>query len=120
VAQLEFASDLLDEATESALAALVFARRVDDLRVTVTVLALLAAIAHRRHDRDLAGRLWGAIEAEESHLALVDADPDVVATVAALRTDGDPSFVAAVAEGRHVTLDRAAALALQRETEETA
>jgi predicted ATPase/DNA-binding SARP family transcriptional activator len=113
VAQLEFASDLLDEATESALAALVFARRVDDLRVTILVLALLAAIAHRRHDRDLAGRLWGAIDAEESHLAVLDADEDAVAIVAALRTDDDPSVVAAVAEGRHLTLDRAAALALQ-------
>jgi hypothetical protein len=39
--------------------------------------------------------------------------------VAALRTDDDPSFAAAVAEGRHLTLDRAAALALQGETEET-
>ena len=113
-AQAAFRSDLLDEATESARAALVFARRVDDLRVTVTMLALLSAIAHRRGADELAGRLWGAVGADEAYLRIFDADPDLLAKIGPLRAADAPAFLEASSEGRHLTLDRAAALALER------
>jgi predicted ATPase len=114
VAQLEFDSDLLDEATESARAALVFARRVDDLRVTVKALVLLSAIAYRKGSHELASRLWRAIVADETHLRVVDSDLDLIAVVERLRASDARAFVAATApEEAHLTLERAAALALR-------
>lgn len=118
MAQLAFESDLLDEAVTSARTALVFARRADDLRFTIRMLALMAAIAFRQGARDLAGRLWGAVDADEAHVRVVETDPELVATVATLRTDEDPSLLAGISAGRQLSLDRAAALALGAGTDE--
>jgi hypothetical protein len=114
VAQREFDSNLLDEATESARAALVFARRVGDLRVTVTALVLLSAIAYRRGSHELAGRLWGAVVRDEAHLRVVEADLDLVAVVERLREADERAFVvAASSKLEHLTLEQAAALTLR-------
>ncbi|HWO79017.1 BTAD domain-containing putative transcriptional regulator [Gaiella sp.] len=120
MAQLAFECDLLDEAVTAARTALVFARRADDLRFTIRVLTLLAAIVFQQGDKELAGRLWGAVDADEAHLRIVEADPELVATVAPLRTDDDPSLLAAVSSGRQLSLDQAAARALQQEIDGTA
>lgn len=113
MAQTAFESGLLDEATESAHAALAFARRVDDLRVTVLVLALLAAIGYRQGSLELAGRLWGAVNADDAQLAIVEAEPELASVVDPLRSADAPAFRIAFAEGRRLGLARASALALQ-------
>ena len=75
---------------------------------------LLSAIAYRRGSHELAGRLWGAIVGDEAHLRVVEADLELVAVVERLREADERAFVAAASSEReHLTLERAAALALR-------
>ena len=65
MADLSLSLDRLDECEASARAGLVLARELDDRLNTVRALALLAARAGAAGETERAGRLWGAIEAEE-------------------------------------------------------
>jgi tetratricopeptide (TPR) repeat protein len=55
-----------DGAEQHASAAFELARRMDDRQNMVFALAALALAARARGDEECAGRLWGAIEAEEA------------------------------------------------------
>jgi tetratricopeptide (TPR) repeat protein len=59
-----------DEAERHASAALELARRLNDRQTVVFALALVALVARARGDDDLAGRIWGAIDAESARAAI--------------------------------------------------
>ncbi|MGN6431026.1 MAG: ATP-binding protein [Gaiellaceae bacterium] len=101
-----------DEAGRSAREALELGHRIRDRLATVEGLGLLARAAIERGDEQLAGRLWGALEAE--------AERAPVAAWEELREElGTPifaragsAFEAARAGGRALSLDAAVQLAL--------
>ena len=66
LADLELESGRPDEASRRAREALVLCRRIGDRKGTVYALAYLASAAAASDDLRRAGRLWGAVEAEET------------------------------------------------------
>jgi hypothetical protein len=92
-------------ADEHGREALRLARESGDRIKTVIALASLALVAFRAGAADRAGRLWGAVEAEEDRSFLgwwttYRDRYDEVATAT-----GDPDFEQAREAGRHATLD---------------
>jgi tetratricopeptide (TPR) repeat protein len=100
------------EAADSAREALEAARRIHDRIGTVEGLAFLARAAVEREEEELAGRLWGAIEAdiERAPLPIWEVEGDELAEPVLARA-GAP-FEAGRAEGRSLALEEAAQLAL--------
>ena len=70
LADLSLALGRPEEAEEYARAALALSREMDDRLSTVQSLALLAQTAKAEGDAERAGRIWGAIEAEEARAPL--------------------------------------------------
>jgi predicted ATPase/DNA-binding SARP family transcriptional activator len=66
LAELELAQNRLDEAATRARQALRLSRRIGDRQQSVYALAYLACVAAEGGDMHQAGRLWGAVEAEEA------------------------------------------------------
>jgi predicted ATPase len=62
----------LDDAEAYGREALALAGEMNDRAVTVHTLGVLSLAAHARGDAERAGRLWGAIEAEEARAPLGD------------------------------------------------
>jgi predicted ATPase/class 3 adenylate cyclase len=107
-----FALERPGEAARSAADSLEIARRIGDRLVTVDALVLVARAAAERDERERAGQLWGAVEAEieRAPLAGWDAEQELAAAPALAR--GGPEFEAGRDEGRKLSLDEAVALAL--------
>lgn len=84
------------------------ARQIGDRQTTVYGMAMLAWIATKARDHERAGRLWGAIEAEEEHAPVGqwEAERDEYASHI---VGADPSFDHGRSEGRRLGLDRAVA-----------
>ena len=66
LASYAFELGRLDEALRHSCAALMLSRRTGERRLKVLSLARIAGIAAKRQEMTRAGRLWGAIEAEEA------------------------------------------------------
>jgi predicted ATPase len=91
--------------------ALRLCRKCDDRQMTVFALAVLAQLESKVGRADRAGRLWGAIEAEESRgpLGHWDSERD---EVAAIVVSPSPEFEQGRASGKALSLDEAAEYAL--------
>jgi len=70
LAELELAQNRLDEAATHARQTLRLSRRIGDRQLSVYALAYLACVAAEDGDAHQAGRLWGALEAEEARRPL--------------------------------------------------
>ena len=101
-----------EEASRRVRESLVLARRMGDRHHLVEGLALAAAAAAAVGRTELAGRLWGAIEAEEARGRVGQWEDyrDEYATAVLEHADAD--FERARAEGARLSLDEAADLAL--------
>ncbi len=110
----------LDDAERHACSALAVARDMGDRRHGVQALAILAAVAAGRGDSSRAGRLWGAVEAEElrgplgSRPRMAAWDEERAKFHALAHAALDAAFERALTEGRRLSLDDAVAYALAR------
>ena len=112
LADLCLSLDRFDDCEESARAGLLLARRLDDRLNSVRALAVLAARAGAAGDADRAGRLWGAIEAEEARGPVGRGEGHRRHRDRALAGGGD-ELERALDAGRGMTLAEAAASALE-------
>ena len=104
-----------DEAARRARQVLALAGEMDDRIGTVNALGLLARAAVEQGDYPLAGRLWGAAEAEAGRRSIVGWDPDNQHLEPVRRIYGDPSFEAGRAAGQEMAVDEVVdALATER------
>jgi ATP/maltotriose-dependent transcriptional regulator MalT len=107
------AADLLRElgwpevAEERARDGLALSWQVVDRRLTVYAIAFLARLAVERGDVERAGRLWGAIEAEESRAPLGNWEHDRDEYAALIVTLGDVGFETGRTGGRVLSLSDA-------------
>ena len=110
-----FDLELVGGTTEAAGAAgrraLLVARQLRDLRLTLRTLTGLAVVAARKGDLDAAGRLWGLVLEELPRAAFrrLEALYELAAPIADLTDD---RFLAGIEVGRSSTIEEAVALAL--------
>ncbi len=100
-----------DYAAQQARQAVRLARQIHDRQLTLYGLALLARLAAARGDVEWAGRLWGAVEAEEARgpVGHWESERDEIAsTVIVASTE----FESGHAAGRALSLDEAVEYAL--------
>ena len=92
--------------------ALRLSRECEDRQMTLFSLGLLAQLEAEAGRADRAGRLWGAIEAEESRgpVGHWDDDRDEVASAVVMTS---PEFEQGRSSGRSMSLDEAVELALE-------
>ncbi len=98
-----------DVAVSSAEAALHGAWEHRDRRISLYALALLARSALETGDTEYAGRLWGAVEAENEDSGVLAVDESLIAP---LRAVDDPGFARGRENGRMSSLAEAVAVAL--------
>jgi predicted ATPase/class 3 adenylate cyclase len=101
-----------DVADSAARAALEKAWATGDRRIGLLSLVLLARSALEQGDKERAGRLWGAVIAENEDTGVLVEAPDVGEVAARLREADDEVFARARETGRESSLDDAVALAL--------
>ena len=115
LAALSLEANKVDEADEKARAGLELARQLHDYGGRVLGVGLLACVAGLRGDPDRAGRLWGAIEGDRVRAPLGGWPRHRASCEATLVVScGGAELDAAVAAGRHLSLDDAVALALDK------
>ena len=115
LAALSLEANKVDEADEKARAGLELARQLHDYGGRVLGVGLLACVAGLRGDPDRAGRLWGAIEGDRVRAPLGGWPRHRASCEATLVVScGGAELDAAVAAGRHLSLDDAVALALDQ------
>ncbi|MFN2470786.1 MAG: adenylate/guanylate cyclase domain-containing protein [Gaiellaceae bacterium] len=112
VAELELALGRLEDAARSARDCLRVARQLGDRQNSVWSIAALAAAAGRQGDAERAGRLWGAVEAEEGRSRVGQWEDFRGDFEAQVLTAAGEEFERARAAGRLLTLDDAAQEAL--------
>jgi tetratricopeptide (TPR) repeat protein len=112
IADLSHELGRTDVAQERARESLRLNLELGDRRSTVFALALLARFAAEEGRATDAGRLWGAIEAEEARGPLGNWERHRPEYAAAILIDGGAELESARAAGQLLTLDEAAALAL--------
>jgi hypothetical protein len=100
----------VDEARTNALQAVAVTRGLHDRISTLFTMAALALALHRGGDDELAGVVWGAIEAEVAAGAAGRFAPDQQYYADRLGEPND-AFARGRARGSGLTLDEAAALA---------
>jgi hypothetical protein len=113
-AELELQRGNLDAAERHAFASLDLSMSLGNRKSIMLVAAKLAVIAAERGDAQPAGRLWGAIESNETSGPVrgwEDSRNEYEALV--LRADGQP-FARARAEGRLLSIAEAAGLDSRR------
>jgi predicted ATPase/class 3 adenylate cyclase len=111
VFDLELSRGTLEAAGAAGRRALLLARQLQDLRLTLRTLTGLAVVATREGDLEKAGRLWGLVLEELPGAALQR--PEILYELAAPIADlTDEGFLAAVEAGRSSTIEDAVALAL--------
>ena len=115
LAALSLEADKVDDAYEQARAGLELARQLHDYGGRVLGVGLLACVAGVRGDPDRAGRLWGAIEDDHVRAPLGGWPRHRAGCEARLVAScGGAVLDAATAAGRHLSLDDAVALALDK------
>ena len=114
--------DRLDEAEEHARAELSLGLVMSDRRHALQGLGYLAQLAAMRGDKERAGCLWGALEAEELRGAAVGLRPRMrgweeerASFEAVVLADADDGFERERAEGRRMTLEDAVEYASERD-----
>jgi predicted ATPase/class 3 adenylate cyclase len=113
LAALSLEADKVDDAFEKARAGLELARQLHDYGGRVLGVGVLACVAGVRRDPERAGRLWGAIQDDEVRAPLGGWPRHRAGCEARLvAACGGPALDAAVATGRHLSLEEAVALAL--------
>jgi predicted ATPase len=85
----------LADAERAAVATLRLAATTGEVRMTLSALGVLSAVAHRRSDLGRSGRLWGCIVANASRVPRLSTDHDFQTLTAELRDESDARFVAA-------------------------
>jgi predicted ATPase len=103
----------LDEAETRARAALGLAHRMADRQHVVYALALLSRIAAAAQRSERAGRLWGALEAEETRGRIGQWEEDRQRFAAAAAVPPGPEYDRALDEGRRLSLEEAVDEALR-------
>ena len=102
----------LELARQQARESLRLCRECDDRQLTIYSLALLARLAAKDGHADRAGRLWGAIETEESRGPVgyweSERDGEFASTVATSSTEFEQGRLS----GRSLSLEEAAEYAL--------
>ncbi len=101
--------DRLDDADRAARRELELRLAMHDRMAIVFPLTTYTVIAARRGDHGLAGRLWGAVEAEEARRPVAFWG-ELRSFVAPVVSDASPEFEAGRAAGRGLTLEEAANL----------
>ena len=113
LAALSLEADRVDDAFDKARAGLELARQLHDYGGRVLGVGVLACVAGVRGDPERAGRLWGAIEDDDVRAPLGGWPRHRASCEARLVAACEgPVFDAALASGRHLSLDDAVALAL--------
>ena len=107
LAALELERDRIEPSERRALEALRPLAEVGDRQNLVYAFALLADLAARSGRRARAGRLWGAIEAEEARGPIGAWAKDREEAERLVLAAAGPDFDAARAEGRVLALDEA-------------
>ena len=103
----------LDEAEQYGLEALEISHRIGDRRKVVLSLAALALAARGRGDGEHAGRLWGAIEAEEGRSLLGNWGQVREEYADSVLLPSSPTLELGLEAGRVMTLAEAAVYALE-------
>ncbi|MDQ3992623.1 MAG: hypothetical protein M3229_03085, partial [Actinomycetota bacterium] len=104
--------DRFEEAGAAASEALMLGRGLHDRATTVDALGLLAVVAARSGEGELAGRLWGAIESEETRGRIGQWEDYRDELAAQLPEPADEAFERGRAAGRSLSLDEAVKEAL--------
>ncbi|MBA3787785.1 MAG: adenylate/guanylate cyclase domain-containing protein [Actinobacteria bacterium] len=112
LAALSLEADSIADAEENARAGLDLARQLHDYSGRVFGVGVLAGVAGSRGDAERAGRLWGAIEDDQARAPLGGWLRHRASCEARLAASSGAALDAAVAAGRHLSLDDAVALAL--------
>ena len=107
LAELELAQNRLDEAATRARQTLRLSRRIGDRQLSVYALAYLACIAAEHEDAYRAGRLWGAVEAEEARRPLGAWEGDREQYAARVLAHADAHLEQGLREGRELPLQAA-------------
>jgi predicted ATPase len=107
IADLSFEQGRIDVAQEGGREAVRLAAQVGDRQLTVFALALLARIAAESGQVERAGRLWGAIEAEEARGPLGQWEHERAEYASRVLADAGPDFETARGAGRGLLLDEA-------------
>jgi predicted ATPase/class 3 adenylate cyclase len=110
--ELELSLGLLDDAERTGREGLELARRLDDRRLTASLLTGLALVALRRGDEERAGTLWGAVVASQRENG-VRHSPEQATFAAPLAGSTSQRFLEAVEDGRLVDLEQASSIALR-------
>jgi predicted ATPase/DNA-binding SARP family transcriptional activator len=112
LAELALAQDQHDDAAAHAGQALRLSRRIGDRQANLYALAYLACTAAENGDAHRAGRLWGAVEAEEARrpVGIWESERDQYA--ARLRALSSPEFESGLRQGRQLSLPAASDEAL--------
>jgi len=118
LAEISLKLDRAADAEAYGRAALELSLRMDDRLSTVSSLATLALVARARGDATRAGRIWGAIEAEEERAPLGRWDSYRDEFADPLLTLAGPDFESARRNGWHDPLDAAAEYALSPDASE--
>jgi predicted ATPase len=119
LACLSLQAGRLDDAETRAQQSLALAEEIRDRAGRVFGVGLLATVAAQRGKLERAGSLWGAIEHEDAVAPLGGWRRHRHECEALIREAAGPEFETACAEGRMLTLDDAASLALDRRDIET-
>ena len=109
----------VDDAETNARQSLALAEQIRDRAGRVFGVGLLATVAAQRRQLERAGSLWGAIEHEDAVAPLGGWRRHRHECEALIREAAGPEFETACAEGRTLTLDDAASLALDGREIET-
>src|SRR5262249_25157370 len=102
----------IELARQRAREALRLCRECDDRQLTLYALALLARLAAEDGRTDRAGRLWGAIETEESRGPVGYWEADRDRELALTGSTSSPEFEQGRSAGRSLSLDEAVEYAL--------
>ena len=97
----------IDEAVRRGRESLALAREIGDRQGTVFALALLAWAAAEQHDIRRAGRLWGALEAEEERAPVGQWEEEREKFAGRVRVEGSAEVELGLREGRRLSLEAA-------------
>jgi predicted ATPase/class 3 adenylate cyclase len=92
--------------------------RIGNRQYAIYALALCAQIAAQTGDRELAGRVWGAIEAEERKAPVGGWETERAGYEAVLRAHGGPEFERGRSRGRSLSLNEIVEHVLQAHSPE--
>jgi predicted ATPase/class 3 adenylate cyclase len=106
---------LVDEGEARARESLLIAERLRDRPGSIFCVGILARVAAERGEPERAGRLWGAVEDEQSEAPLGGWRRHRESCEARIRELAGPAFERGRADGRRLTLDDAVSIALERD-----